>query len=454
MSESSTTTTTTTPTPPSDYLAISTTSGWSDKSPTPIQSALSRNSVASLGLDSTVVNDNPYLFNNCLDYGLPITNQKSSGRCWLFATCNLIRMVGYTTLKEKYGKIANFELSQSYLYFWDKLERYHRSLRYYVQISKTTDTQKDRYLYQLYQDPLGDGGQWDMAKEIVKKYGVVPREVFPDSHHAKSSREMNKILTRQLTSDFATLDSTDTDVIESAITIMTNRVFKMLVGFLGQPPKKFTWTFKGGTDVIHTLRDITPKDFVDTLNFKPDDWVSVIHDPRREHPYNKYYSVKYLGNVYNRHVGWLNLDIARVNELAKKSIDQKHPVWFGCDVGAEWDRTTGVQHPGIIDTAGVTGLTTCQDKESRLKTFTSLPNHAMLITGYHQDKDKITRWKVENSWGKTSGTDGFLLMTKEWMDQYVFQILVQKSLLNSDEKAALGETPYDIEPWDPLGTLA
>jgi len=428
-------------------------SNWINNPVTPIQNAVSMNSVVSLGLDTTIVDKNPYIFNNQLDYGLPITNQRSSGRCWLFATCNLIRMTTYANLIEEYGKIEDFEISQSYLYFWDKLERYHRNLRYYLDIKSKSDNQ-DRHLYQLYQDPMGDGGQWDMAKEIVKKYGVVPRQVYPDSHHSKSSREMNKLLTKQLTNDFTKLSNTSSDIIEEVIKIMMNRVFKMLVSFLGMPPQKFNWTFKNKESKIFTLRDMTPLGFLEKTRFNVDNWVSIVNDPRKENPFNKFYQVKYLGNVKDKHVGWLNFDMRRMNELAKKSIDNKQPIWFGCDVGTEWDRSSGVQDIGIIDNKGVIGLDLDGDKETRLKTFSSLPNHAMLITGYHEDNHNVQRWKVENSWGKSSGTDGFLLMTKEWMDQYVFQILINKDLLTEDERKMLNTDPLTIEAWDPLGTLA
>ena len=429
------------------------TSSWINKELTPIQNAVSMNSVSSIGLNSSIVDNNPFIFSNQLDYGLPITNQKSSGRCWLFATCNLIRMVTFSNWEEEYGKIENFEISQTYLYFWDKFERYHRSLRYYLDI-KSNKSNQDRYLYQLYQDPLGDGGQWDMAKEIVKKYGIVPKQVFPDSHHSKSSREMNKILTKQLKSDFSTLDNTDSVVVETTIELMMHRIFKMLVSFLGKPPQNFNWTFKSKDSKIHTFSKMTPLSFLDKTGFVPDDWVSIINDPRKSNPYNKLYNVKYLGNVKDQHVGWLNLDMRRLNELTKKAIDNKQPVWFGCDVGNEWDRSSGVQHPGIIDTKGVIGLELSQDKESRLQSYASLPNHAMLITGYHEEDNNISRWKVENSWGKTSGTDGFLLMTNEWMDEYVFQILINKELLTKEERALIESEPTIIEPWDPLGTLA
>lgn len=429
---------------------------WINKPITPVQNAVSMNSVSSLGLNSSIVNDNPYIFNNQLDYGLPITNQKSSGRCWLFATCNLIRMVAFNSFESQYGKIEDFEISQNYLFFWDKLERYHRSLRYYINIKKNEDNSQ-RYFYQLYQDPMGDGGQWDMAKEIVKKYGIVPKQVYPDTHHSAKSQEMNKILTKQLKNDFMILDSIDDDILDSTIDIMMNRVFKMLVGFLGSPPKKFNWTFKSKDSKIHTLKDLTPKSFLEMTKFNSDDWISVINDPRSENEYNKYYQVKYLGNVYDRHVGWLNLEMKRLNELTKKSIDEKYPVWFGCDVGNEWDRSSGVQHPGIIDFNSVIGLDFNLNKEKRLKTFSSLPNHAMLITGYHEDQNKVNRWKVENSWGKCSGSDGFLLMTDKWMDEYVFQILVNKKLLTEDELKIIENKDLEIktiEPWDPLGTLA
>ena len=429
---------------------------WVQNTSTPLMNAVSMNSVSSLGLDTSKVNENPLIFSNQIDYSLPITNQKSSGRCWLFATCNLIRMVTFSNWNDDFGKIEDFEFSQTYLYFWDKLERYHRNLRYFLNIKNMENNQelKERYMFQLYQDPMGDGGQWDMAKEIVKKYGMVPKSVYPDTHHSKSSREMNGILTKQLKSDFKTLNSTDVYVIEETITIMMKRVFQMLVSFLGRPPTNFDWTFKSKDGKIHSMKDMTPISFLERTGFKPDEWVSIINDPRTENPFNTFYTVKYLGNVHDRHVGWVNLDMDRVKELTKKSIDNNMPVWFGCDVSSERDKSSGVEDVGIID-YGIVGMNTSNmDKEARLKSFSSLPNHAMLITGYHEDENKIKRWKVENSWGKSSGTEGFLIMTDRWMDEYVFQILVNKAILTEKELQILESEARTIEPWDPLGTLA
>ena len=425
---------------------------------TPLMNAISMNNINSLGLNTNILNSNPYLFNNELtNKNLPITNQRSSGRCWLFASSNLIRSVSYDNLTEKYGEIVNFELSQNYLFFWDKFERYHRSLKYFVDIHKE-DEDKDRYLYQLLSDPLGDGGQWDMAKEIIKKYGVVPKAVFPDTHHAKSSRQMNRILTAQLKSDFVILkDNLDDPALNDMINIMTKRVYKLLISFLGKPPDKFSWTFKDTKgNNIKNIKSMTPLNFLNELGFNPDEWVSIVNDPRNDHFYNTYYQVKYLGNVFDKHVGWLNLEMDRLTELTKQSIDKKCPVWFGCDMGAESDGSSGVKHPGIIDLKGILGTNINMNKEERLQTYSSLPNHAMMITGYHEDEGKILRWKIENSWGKDSGKDGYCLMTNDWMKEYVFQILVKKDLLTKEELDILeNKNEFKvIEPWDPLGTLA
>ena len=424
---------------------------------TPLMNSVSMNSISSLGLNSKIVNDNPYLFNNeLLNKNLPITNQRSSGRCWLFASCNLIRSVVYPNLAENYGEIEDFELSQNYLFFWDKFERYHRNLRYYVQINKNEDDNQDRYMYQLLSDPLGDGGQWDMAKEIIKKYGLVPKSVYPDTYHSRNSRQMNKILTAQLKSDFTKLkDLIDDPCLDDTISVMMKKVFKLLVSFLGKPPDKFRWTYKNGKNNKVSYSEILdPLKFLSILKFDPDDWVSVVNDPRNE--YNSYYEVKYLGNVFDKHVGWLNLDMDRLVNLTQKLIDIKIPVWFGCDMGAETDSSSGVKHPGIIDMKGVVGAEINMNKEERLETYSSLPNHAMMITGYHEQEGKILRWKIENSWGKDSGKDGFCLMTNSWMEQYVYQILVKKSLLEPTEIETISNNDYyeTIEPWDPLGTLA
>ena len=401
--------------------------------------------------DQTKINTNQFIFNHEVTPKFSITDQKSSGRCWLFATLNLIRVVAAQNLD---SEPKDLEFSQTYLYFWDKLERYHRSIRYYLDIKKTISQDlQSQYLNHLYKDAMGDGGQWDMARDLVAKYGIVPKQAMPDSYHSKSSSLMNSFLLDMLKNDLTILDKSDESVHEELIGVMTDRVFNFLVGFLGQPPKTFDWAYTSKNSVIE-LTNLTPQSLLALCKFKPDDWVSVVNDPRKENVYNKYYQVKYLGNIKDQHVGWLNLPINRLKELTKQSIDQNKPVWFGCNVGAERDRDSGIMDIGIHDYKQI-GYNNKMSKEEKLRTYASLPSHAMVIVGYHNDPNNIIkRWKIENSWGKSSGSDGFLLMTDPWYSEYVYQIVVPKSLLTEEEAKELGTVHKLISPWDPLGTLA
>lgn len=431
-----------------DYKSLST-------EVTPMMNAIKHNKLSSLSLNNTHIVENPYLFNKVVKPQLPITNQRSSGRCWLFATLNIIRHVAFNTFLDKYEtKIDDLEFSQSYVFFWDKLERYHMNLKYYTMMLE--EKNKDEYLRTFWNDPMGDGGQWDMAKAIVSKYGIVPKSVFPDSMHAKNSYGMNLMLTRQLKNDCLELTSVSEESRKTLMKSMMDRVYRMLVSFLGEPPRpdtKFSWTFKSKNKVV-TWDNLTPKSLLTKINFNPDDYVSIIHDPREENPYHKKYNVKYLGNVNTNGVGWINLPIERLKELTQESIKDNNPVWFGCDVGTEWDRNSGIHHVGIMDFNNVVGLNVSLTKEKRLKTYLSLPNHAMVINGYHSEEKKVMRWKIENSWGKDSGSNGYLLMTDSWYSEYVFQIVVNKKYMNSKELQLLDSEPQTIEPWDPLGTLA
>jgi bleomycin hydrolase len=349
----------------------------------------------------------------------------------------------------------DLEFSQSYLFFWDKFERYNRYLDYYTKIDELTGDFKCHHFTNICKDPLGDGGQWDMAKEIVKKYGIVPKYVYPDSYHAKSTASMNSILTEMLKQDWIILSKTEKENYPEVIENQMKKVFEVLVMFLGRPPTKFNYEYKF-KNKTYVWKDMTPLTLLEKTNFIPEDWVSVVNDPRKEHSYNKYYQVEYLGNVKPQHVGWLNLPIERMKELSANSIDKNQPVWFGCDVSSYRDKDTGVSDPKIVNYIDYLGLNIKMTKEERLRYYDSVPSHAMLITAYNKFEDEInpSRWKVENSWGSTSGTNGFLLLTDSWFDEYVFQIVVHKDLLREEELSEIGKVHKVIPPWDPLGTLA
>ncbi len=420
----------------------------------PFQKVLVSNSYF-ITKDTELVNSHSYLFNNDLDIKLPITDQKSSGRCWIFAGLNMARQTIQQNWKDKY-EVGDLELSQTYIYFWDKFERYHRSLQYFLDIMKIENaSEREQYLLQLNKDPLGDGGQWTMIADLIKKYGIVPKKIMPDSFHSKASSNMNMLLTNQLKSDFVNLSKSASEIHEDLIEMMMTRIYNYLVGFLGKPPQTFNWTFKNKS-TIETLKDLTPLKFLEMSGFNPDNYVSLVHDPRKENPYYEKYQVKYLGNVFDNHVNWINVPIERLNELTKKSIDDKKAVWFGCDVGAEHDKETGIHDIGLYDVKTFMNYKISMSKEDKLRFYSSVPSHAMVITGYHSDNDdnNILRWKIENSWGSSSGTNGHQLMSDRWFNEYVYQIVVNKNLLGEKEVEAMTKEPRTVQPWDPLGTLA
>lgn len=419
---------------------------WLNEPITTMQNSITHQSVSVLGKQQNLIMNN--LFSKVVNVNVKITNQYSSGRCWLFATCNLIRMVMVNNIQEL-NNFKDLELSQSYLFFFDKLERYHRILRYFLLIQN--ENNKDRYLYQLLQDPLGDGGQYDMAGAIVKKYGIVPKSCFVDTYHAKNTHEMNSILKTQLINDIEELKITENHLMDETINLMMKRVYYLLVGFLGKPPTEFEWEFENNGKI--NKWEMTPLELLEKSGFNPDDYISIINDPRKEHPYESLYQVKYLGNTDNDMVKWLNLPMDRLLNLSKEMIDLNLPVWFGCDVGKERDRDSGTHQLNIINYQ-ITGLNNKLNKEQKLRNYLALPNHAMLITGYHLVNNEINKWKIENSWGDKSGSNGYLIMSNDWMKEYTFQILVKKDLLTNDEKNLLNKTPLIIQPWDPLGTLA
>ena len=421
----------------------------------PFQKILVNNSLLT-AKDTDILNSHNFLFNKDLEQKLPVTDQKSSGRCWIFAAMNLIRSIAYRKWSEEENlEIADFELSQTYIYFWDKLERYHRCLRFYLDILNISDDfKREQYLLKLNNDPLGDGGQWNMVSDLVKKYGVVPKKVMPDTFHSKNSSNMNKHLTMKLKDDFYKLSKTSIEERENIINEMIMEIYTYLVGFLGKPPTTFNWTFKSKKDIV-TWIDLSPQSFLNKTGFNPDDWVSIVNDPRQENPYYNKYMIRYLGNTDNLHVSWLNLPIERLKELTKLSLNNNQPVWFGCEVSAEYDKDTGIHDIGLFDYKNFMDYTISMTKEEKLRYFASIPSHAMVILGYHENNGQIERWKIENSWGSSSGTSGFQLMSDKWFSEYVFQIVINKNLLNNNEKTIIESNNYSIiEPWDPLGTLA
>ena len=385
-------------------------------------------------------------------------NQQRSGRCWMFASLNTMR---YRTIK-KYN-LKTFELSQAYPLFWDKLEKSNWFLE---NILDTLDEPLDgRLVSYLLSDPIGDGGQWDMFKSLVKKYGVVPKEAMPETACSRSTGEMDSYLTRYLRGAARRLrESAQAGVSREDLGSMKKEmmgdVYHLLVTCLGEPPASFEVRLRDKDDKLVLSGTFTPQEFFDeAVGMDVDDYVSLISAPTADKPFDHTYTVSRLGNVVeDGGVRYLNLPIERLKECAVAQLRDDLPVWFGCDVGQSYLREEGIMDTSALDVDGLFGFPVegCLDRAERLDYGESLMTHAMVLEGVNLDEaGHPTLWKVENSWGEDHGRDGFDTLSDPWFDEYVYQVVVDKKYLTDTERATYEtEEATVLAPWDPMGSLA
>ena len=382
----------------------------------------------------------------------PITNQKQSGRCWMFAALNTFR---HKILTEH--KLENFELSQAYTFFWDK---YEKSNWFFDNILATANEElTDRKVKFLLDVPQQDGGQWDMIVAIFKKYGVVPKSIYPESVSSSNSRDLNQYLNKLLRQDAEILRdlAKNNGDVEAKKEELLQEVFNLLAANLGLPPKNFNFEYRDEDNEFHKFEDITPVDFYKQfVGIDLDDYVSVINAPTKDKPYNKSYTVEFLGNVagapYVRH---LNVEMDRFKKLAISQMQAGETVWFGCDVGQFSNRQSGLMAMDTYDFDTALNLRFTQSKAERLNYSESLMTHAMVLTGVDLDKaGNSLKWKIENSWGSKVGDKGYFVASDDWMDEFTYQIVVKKELLTEEELKAYEAEPIMLAPWDPMGALA
>ena len=376
----------------------------------------------------------------------------------MFASLNTFR---YRIIK-KYN-LSTFELSQAYPLFWDKMEKSNWFLE---NILDTLDEPLNgRLVSFLLTDPIGDGGQWDMFKSLVKKYGVVPKSAMPETECSSNTHEMDKYLTRYLRSAAKRLRETATagESLESLREMkkeMMEDVYTLLVTCLGQPPVSFEARLRDKDDNLVLSGTFTPQEFfAETVDMNLDDYISIISAPTADKPFNHTYTVSRLGNVVEGGgVRYLNLEIPELKRLAVAQLKDNLPVWFGCDVAQSYLREEGIMDTRALDVDGLFGFPVegALDRAERLDYGESLMTHAMVLEGVNFDAEgNTTLWKVENSWGKDHGRDGFDTISDPWFDEYVYQIVVDKKYLTPEQlKTFETEEATVLEPWDPMGSLA
>jgi len=417
------------------------------------QNCLHRTSIKDLTVNQSVLQSTDVnVFSHKLD-GWGVTNQKKSGRCWLFAMLNLLKR---DTAKKL--NIKEFEFSQSFIQFYDKLERSNHFLEAMIE---TSDVDIDRTIDYLLKIPIGDGGQWSMAVNIINKHGLVPASIYPESDSSGGTLAMNNVLKdvlrtaacelrRQRQHDNASLDT----LREYKAQKMAN-IWKILAMHLGTPPETFSWNYLDSKSEHQQLPEMTPLSFVEEYvdpAFKS--YVCLVNDPRND--YLQTYTVDYLQSVVGAPaVIYLNLPAEDIKRITQRQIEDGRAVWMGCDVGKQCDRSTGIWDQNMYEMQAFYGVTYGMDKASRLKYHQTLMTHAMLFTGVDLGADGSPRkWRVENSWGESSGKKGFYTMNDNWFDEHMFEIAAPASYLTEEMTAALEKSPVMLPAWDPMGSLA
>lgn len=420
---------------------------------------LARNAITSVGslfatINSNRVNEISYVFLNTIKKkNLKATNQGSSGRCWMFAALNTFRHVLIRSMN-----LDNFEFSEVYLFFYDKLERCNSFIQWFIENRDASPN--DRGFEYMVTDYMGDGGWWNTFANLVNKYGLLPKSAMQETAASGNSEEMNHILQERLTSCVNTICNKNGSL-ESLYKLKDEtmkEIYNTLVKFLGEPPKKFDWPFsldeENGANIIG---DLTPKKFAELVIPNIDmnrDFVTLVNMPT--YSYNTTYRVLNTKNVQEGEPCTLfNLQINELAKYAMKSISSGIAVWFGGDVTQSFNWYHSALDDKLDDHETVFGKIENFSKGDRIKMRNVQGNHAMALTGFNIDSNgKVVDWQVENSWGyfdnETAGLDGFLTMSQSWFEKYVTHIVVPRRMLSRTLQRDLGKAPVEMNAWESI----
>lgn len=437
-------------------------------------------------LSRECLQNNPHVFSHKIpDEAKPVTNQKSSGRCWIFAALNAARVPFMKSLN-----IDDFEFSQAQIFFWDKLERCNFFLHNVVRVARRgtpksevadfrniKETIQGRLMSFLLNELIIDGGQWDMVTNLIAKYGLMPKKCFPETWSSECTTKMNRLIKSKLREFAKELwDMVHDEVVEAGeeelnkkIESQMETIYRILCICLGNPPQKFTWEYYDKSKNYQKIGPVSPLEFYEKYVkpvFNIDDKICLVSDPREENPTGKTYTVDCLGNVVGgKPTIYNNQTIETLMIAAASSIKAGEPVWFGCDVGKRFADRKGILSIDAFDYQTVFGtdFSLGLSKADRLIYGESLMQHAMVLTGVHynneeQNGDSETnlplKWRVENSWGKDRSDDGYISMTNDWFREYVFEVVVDKKYLSEEIIKVSEMEPIVLSAWDPMGALA
>lgn len=419
---------------------------------TPANRAI-HNAIAGTSIDQLAVNhDNKNNHNTDFSHKVNskgITNQKSSGRCWLFTGLNVLR----AQMMAKHD-LPKLELSQNYNFFWDQLEKSNLFLQ--GMIDYAPKPMDDQMVEWLFKNPLSDGGQYTGLADNLMKYGVVPSEAMVETFSSNNTSRMRALLSLKLKEFGLELrrmhaDGASDKQLDTRKTEMLGDVYRMLALTLGEPPTEFTWTRKNAKGDIIDTRTYTPRQFYDEYagNDLKNNYVMLMNDPTRD--YYKLYEIDFDRHAYDgRNWTYVNLPIEDIKEMAIASIKDSTMMYFSCDVGKFFDRDRGLLDVNHFDYESLFGTPFAMDKADRIRTFASASSHAMTLMAVDLDENGTPRkWMVENSWGSTAN-DGHVIMTDRWFDEYMFRLVVDEKYITPKVKEVLKQKPTLLPAWDPM----
>lgn len=377
-----------------------------------------------------------------------ITNQKSSGRCWMFTSMNVLR----PSIMSKYN-INSFDFSHNYLFFWDLFEKSNLFLENIITTAK--NTMDDRTVVELFKSPTSDGGVWNLYYNAAEKYGVVPKEIMPETAHSDNTSQMRGILNEYLRTNGYKLremaaTGNKTEKLRETKKDMLKGVYRILALCLGEPPAQFTWRYKDKNGNIQELKDYTPMQFYKEItpeDYSPDNYIMIMNDPTRE--YYKVYEIQNYKNTIEG-VNWIYLNLPNddIKKAALASIKNNEAMYASCDVGKQFNSKDGISDPDMYDYESLFGVKLDMDKKARILTRQSGSSHAMTLIACDTDEnDKPVKWEFENSWGST-GNNGYLTFTDKWFDEYMFRLVAHRKYLDAKAIEALKEKPILLPMWD------
>lgn len=413
-----------------------------------------RNAVLAKGMKDLVVNSERGLpLDDNFTYRIEskgITNQESSGRCWLFTGLNVLR--SKVIKKDKTGP---FFFSQNYNFFFDQLEKSNLFLQSIIDTKeKPID---DKLVKWLFENPIGDGGQFTGISENLMKYGVVPADIFPETTNSNNTKELGKVLTHMLrTSGIHIREAYSKGASKGKLEDMKinalQKIYRVLVMNLGLPPKEFEYTLRDEKGKVISTKKYTPQSFYNEFVGEDlkNDYVMLMNDPSRE--FGKLYEIEQDRHNYDgKNWTYVNLPIEDIKEMAIASIKGGDMMYYSCDVGKELDKSTGVMSLDNFDYSSLIDFDFDMDKKQRIQTHDSGSTHAMTLVAVNIDENgKPNKWMVENSWGANYGAKGHLIMSDDWFDAYTFRLVINKKYITPKVQSILKMKPIVLPPWDPM----